>query len=247
LVSLARISDLSQRFDRRDGDDELTSRRFTTRGIPPKVQRVINHERLAMGPPKTLLQMAGASAVPSAIKDAALVLIDCQREYLDGKLALPRIKPALEEAGRVLALVRVGGAPVIHVVHHAAPGAALFDPKGPFVEIVDPVRPREGEAVVVKGKPNAFAGTDLDARLKALGKKELIVVGFMTHMCVSSTVRAGLDLGYRSTVVANAVATRDLPDGRGGVIEAEALQLAELAGLADRFATVVDNVSAWAG
>lgn len=200
-----------------------------------------------MTEPKTLLQMAGAPATPSAVADSALVLIDCQREYVDGKLALPRIKPALEEAGRVLSLARVGQAPVIHIVHHGAPTGAMFNPTGPYVEIVDPVRPREGEPVVAKNKPNAFAGTDLDARLKALGKKEIIVVGFMTHMCVSSTVRAALDLGYRCTVVANAVATRPLPDGHGGVIDADVLNRAELAALADRFAVVVDDVGAWAG
>ncbi len=200
-----------------------------------------------MSEPQTLLQMAGASARPSPIGEATLVLIDCQREYVDGKLKLPRIKPALDEAGRMLALARVGGAPVIHVVHHAAAGGGLFDPTGPYVAIADPVKPRNDEPIVTKGKPNAFAGTELDARLKALGKRELIVVGFMTHMCVSSTVRAALDLGYRCTVVADAVATRDLPDGHGGVIDSEALHRAELAALADRFAVVVDDVTAWSG
>jgi len=200
-----------------------------------------------MAQPKTLLQMAGAQLRPSQINDSALVLIDCQHEYVDGKLALPGVKPALEEAGRVLALARTGGAPVIHVVHHSAPGSGIFDPTTRYAEIADPVTPRSGEPVVVKNKPNAFAGTDLDARLKTLGKKELIVVGFMTHMCVSSTVRAALDLGYRCTVVANAAATRDLPDGHGGVVDANSLHRMELAALADRFAIVVDDVKAWAG
>ncbi|HUI16311.1 MAG TPA: cysteine hydrolase family protein [Alphaproteobacteria bacterium] len=200
-----------------------------------------------MSQPKTLLQMAGVAATPSRLEDAALILIDCQREYVDGKLPLPGVRPALEEAGRVLALARKKGTPIIHVAHHAPTAGGAFDPAGPGSEIVDPVRPQGRETTVIKGKPNAFAGTDLDARLKALGKKELIVVGFMTHMCVSSTVRAALDLGYRCTVVANAVATRDLPDGRGGVVAAETLHRVELAGLADRFATVVDDSSAWGG
>jgi len=64
---------------------------------------------------------------------------------------------------------------------------------------------------------------------------------------VSSTVRAALDLGYRCTVVANAAATRDLPDGHGGVVDANSLHRMELAALADRFAIVVDDVKAWAG
>ncbi len=66
----------------------------------------------------------------------------------------------------------------------------------------------------------------------------------MTHMCVSSTVRAALDFGYRCTVVAGACATRDLPDGAGGVVPAPVLHRAELAALSDRFATVVADSAA---
>lgn len=64
-------------------------------------------------------------------------------------------------------------------------------------------------------------------------------------MCVSATVRAALDLGYRTTLVAAATATRDLPDPAGGVVTADALQRAELAALADRFAVVVKDCGAW--
>ena len=86
-------------------------------------------------------------------------------------------------------------------------------------------------------KPNAFAGTDLAAELGAPGQS-ILVAGFMTHMCVSSTVRAALDLGYPATVAADACATRDLPLIDGGVISAADLHAAELAALADRFAAI---------
>jgi nicotinamidase-related amidase len=66
----------------------------------------------------------------------------------------------------------------------------------------------------------------------------------MTHLCISSTVRAALDFGYGCTVVAAATGTRDLPDGQGGVVDAVSLQRAELAALADRFAVVVPNAAA---
>jgi nicotinamidase-related amidase len=56
-------------------------------------------------------------------------------------------------------------------------------------------------------------------------------------MCVSTTVRTALDLGFRSTVVADACATRDLPSP-GGVIPARTLHEVELAALGDRFAGV---------
>ena len=104
--------------------------------------------------------------------------------------------------------------------------------------VIDRLAPREGEAVVVKTRPNGFSDTALLAELGDHGG-EMIVAGFMTHNCVSSTVRAALDLGILPTVVADATATRDLTYA-GGVVTAAALQRAELAGLADRHAVVVD-------
>ncbi len=197
-----------------------------------------------MSQPRTLLEMAGAPTEPGRLSESVLVLIDCQREYVDGKLPLHGIGEALAEAGRLLGAARAAAAPVVHVVHHSPPGSGVFDPETPYAEIAPEVAPESGEGRVVKSKPNAFAGTDLHDQLQALGRNELIVAGFMTHLCVSSTVRAALDFGYRCTIVGDAVATRDLPDGRGGVIGAEALHRASLAALADRFAIVVDGTDA---
>jgi nicotinamidase-related amidase len=190
-----------------------------------------------MQEPKTLLQMAGAKLEPHKIGEAALVLIDAQREYQDGKLALPGIEAALGVCAELLAAARAAGAPVIHVQHKGRPGG-LFDPGATGFQLCDAVAAAEGEIRIEKGLPNAFAGTPLDAVLKKLGVKNLIVGGFMTHMCVSSSVRAGLDLGYLSTVVGPACATRDLPDGLGGVVPADTLHRAELAALGDRFAVI---------
>jgi len=60
----------------------------------------------------------------------------------------------------------------------------------------------------------------------------------MTHMCVSSTARAALDLGYATTVVATACATRDLPNGSGGHIAATVIHDVALVELSDRFAVI---------
>ncbi|HYD67427.1 cysteine hydrolase family protein [Azospirillum sp.] len=199
-----------------------------------------------MTTPRSLLAMAGAPAHPAPFDRAALVIVDAQVEYTAaGKLTLAGIDAAVAETARLLDLARRHGAPVFHVVHHGKPGGALFDPEGPGSAIIAAVAPVDGEAVVVKGLPNSFAGTDLHERLKAAGRPELIVAGFQTHMCISATVRAALDLGYRNTLVAAATATRDLPDPLGGVVTADELQRAELAALADRFAIVVKDCGAW--
>ena len=195
-----------------------------------------------MSQPKTLLEMAGAAPAPVAPEDTAVVMIDCQNEYRDGKLVLPGVEAALSEGGRLLAAMRDRGVPVFHIRHRGNPGG-LFDPGADAFAIADAVAPAENETVIDKGLPNAFAETRLDPELRAAGRKHLIVAGFMTHMCVSSTVRGALDLGYRCTVVAGACTTRDLPDGRGGVITAGALHDAELAALADRFCTVAADTA----
>jgi nicotinamidase-related amidase len=98
--------------------------------------------------------------------------------------------------------------------------------------------------VIAKGLPNAFAGTALDERIRATGRKELILIGFQTHMCISATARSALDHGYRTTIVASACATRDLPNPLGGVTPAEVLHAATLSALADRFAVVVPDAGA---
>jgi nicotinamidase-related amidase len=196
-----------------------------------------------MSTPKTLLEMSGADLRLPALSDATLVIIDAQNEYLDGKLALPGVRPAVDALARLLAKARAAGAPVVHIQHKGRPGG-LFDVEGRGGAIIDGVQPAGGEAVVQKALPNAFAQTDLDAMLKKIGLKELVIAGFMTHMCVSSTARAALDLGYKAVVAADAAATRDLPDPMGGVIGADALHRAALAELADRFAIVakVDEI-----
>ena len=83
------------------------------------------------------------------------------------------------------------------------------------------------------------AGTDLDDVLTAGELRTLTIVGFMTHMCVSSTARAALDHRYDVTVVADACATRDLPGPAGSEpVAAADVHRVALAELADRFAIV---------
>jgi len=187
--------------------------------------------------PKTLFEMAGAKSEPARLSNAVLIIIDAQREYVDGALPLVGVDAAIAEAAQLLARARKSGTPVIHIVHKGK--GALFNPDGRYFEIVAPLHPLTGEVVIEKTLVSAFADTKLEEAIRHTGKKDLIIAGFMTHNCVSSTARAARDLGYVPTIVAAATATRDLPDGKGGVVPASALQAASLAALADRTAWVV--------
>jgi len=190
-----------------------------------------------MTTPKTLLELSGADLRPPRLRDAALVMIDLQNEYLEGPIALPDAKRAIASAERLLARARAAGTKIFHIAHKGRPGG-LFDRAAERGAIVSALAPRPDEPVIEKALPNAFAGTDLEAQLTAAGHKDIILAGLMTHMCISSTARAGLDLGFRITVDAESCATRDLPDGRGGTIVAKTIHEVALAELSDRFAII---------
>ena len=190
-----------------------------------------------MSRPTTLFALAGQQPRPPRPGEATLILIDCQNDYLAGPLALVGIEQAIRQAERLLQATRRAGGRAIHVAHKGAPGG-LFDRAAHGGAIVDALAPIAGEAVAEKPRPNAFSGTELSALAGPAGAA-LIFAGFMTHNCVSSTVRAGRDLGYAMTVAADACATRDLPCPGGGVRAAD-LHAAELAALADAHAGVFD-------
>ncbi|WP_167099191.1 cysteine hydrolase family protein [Mycobacterium sp. DL592] len=196
-----------------------------------------------MTEPTTLRAMSGLPVEPVSLADSTLVLIDCQNTYTEGVMELEGVQAALDETAALLARARAAGIPVIHIQHDDGPGS-LYDITGHSGAIVDRVAPRDGEPVVVKNYPNSFVETDLDDRLKAIGAENVVIAGFMTHMCVNSTARGAFNLGYAPTVVASATATRALPGPTGAPVTAQALQTASLAALADLFAVVVPDAAA---
>ncbi|SEH70296.1 Nicotinamidase-related amidase [Mycolicibacterium rutilum] len=190
----------------------------------------------------TLRALSGLPAQPESLASSALVLIDCQNTYTRGVMELDGVQAALDEAERLLDRARTAGIPIIHIQHDDGPGSP-FDIRDDIGAIVDRVAPRGDEPVVVKNYPNSFVGTDLDERLKAVGAQNLVLAGFMTHMCVNSTARGAFNLGYAPTVVAKATATRPLPDPTGGELSAAAVHTASLAAIADLFAVVVPDAA----
>ena len=192
--------------------------------------------------PKTLRDVSGLGTQPSGLKGSALIMIDLQNTYREGVMRLSNVEPAIAEAARLLARARDAGIPIFHIQHDAGAGSP-YDVSAWIGAISDEVAPRDGEPVIAKQYPNAFVQTDLEAKLAATGIKDLILAGFMTHMCVNSTARGAFNLGYRPTVVAATTATRDLPNVDGSVVPAAAMQAASLAAVADLFAIVAARES----
>ncbi len=132
----------------------------------------------------TLRDLMGLGHEPGSLADAALVMIDCQNTYREGVMQLSGVEAALIEARRVLDQARALGRPVIHIQHDAGPGTP-YDVNAPIGRIADIVAPLAGEIVITKNYPNSFVQTSLDDELKKLGVKQLVLAGFMTHMCIN--------------------------------------------------------------
>lgn len=195
-----------------------------------------------MAEPNTLRALSGLPLTPAGLDQSVLVMIDCQNTYTEGVMELEGVQAALDEAATLLDRARSAGIPVIHVQHDDGAGS-LYDIHGESGAIVDRVAPREDEPIVVKNYPNAFVQTELEERLASLGVQNLVLAGFMTHMCVNSTARGAFNLGYAPTVVAAATATRALPGLEQEPVPASAIQAASLAAIADLFAVVVPRAT----
>ena len=154
----------------------------------------------------------------------ALIVIDAQQEYFApaGKLVLPGGPAAVEKIAEALAWARAQGLPVVHVVHESRkPGAPIFAPGSPALEVHPKAKPAPGEPVVRKHLPGSFTGTRLEELLRAQGVERVLLAGFMTQMCVDTTARQAAHLGFQVTVLSDATAAMAVKGPDGAAIPAD--------------------------
>jgi ureidoacrylate peracid hydrolase len=72
-------------------------------------------------------------------------------------------------------------------------------------QIIEELKPREGDIIVKKNKHDGFIGTNLDIVLRTLAAKYLFFVGIATNICVESTLRHAFSLDYFPILVSDAV------------------------------------------
>ena len=67
--------------------------------------------------------------------------------------------------------------------------------------------PAAGDAIVDKHCFSAFIGTDLDSRLVARGVRTIVFAGVQTNVCVESSLRDALSLGFNVVLAGDCVAS----------------------------------------
>ncbi|CRG88528.1 hypothetical protein PISL3812_05559 [Talaromyces islandicus] len=180
----------------------------------------------------------GVPPTTASVQDSTLVIVDAQNEYASGLLKVKSVDHSRKVIADLLSRYRQGGdgKNIVHVVHEVPAGAPVFTPGSALAEEFDEITPRPGEKVIKKHFPNSFAQTSLHEYLSGLGNvgRKIVLVGYMAHVCISTTAKAGDELGYDVLIVRDAVGDRDIPGVNG-----EELTAVVLSELADAFGTVV--------
>ena len=154
---------------------------------------------------------------------SAVIVVDMQRFFVEAAPfeAMRRIVPS---TARVLRAARAAGMTVVHVktefradmTDTGRPGSRTrqmmesagggLTQGGPGAEIVSALAPAPLDLVVVKKCFSGFAATDLHDVLTEHRIETLLFAGGTTTVCVESTLRDGMFLGYNAVLLSDCTA-----------------------------------------
>ncbi|NVN42524.1 isochorismatase family protein [Asaia siamensis] len=154
----------------------------------------------------------------------ALLLIDFVNGFADpAAFGGGNIPQAIDRSGALLATARRLGWKIAHtriVFADDGSDANIFSLKVPTMlgltehnpasAIVPQLTPLEGEYVVRKTVPSAFAGTPLAAWLTRHGVQTIIIAGCVTSGCVRASVLDAMQAGFRPVIISDCVGDRAL-------------------------------------
>ena len=175
----------------------------------------------------------------------ALIVIDVQNEYVDGKLpigypslhvSIPNIMMAMDSASDA-------HLPIVVVQHVAGESAPIFAKGSSGAELHESIAGKPHDHLVEKSSASAFDGTDLADWLAAQGVDTITIVGYMTQNCDEATARDATQRGLTVELLSDATGTLDLAN-EAGRISAKELHESVLVVLQTGFAAVT-TTSAW--
>lgn len=146
------------------------------------------------------------------------------REAPEAGIDMPFLMGTIPHVKRLADAFRTAGRPVVYIAHMVKPdysdaqwpywrlgiqpgGPRTFIVEGTWgAQIVDELKPQDGEHLVIKKGFGGFANTPLDTILRTMDVTTCVVTGVTTCVCVSTTVRGGVEHNYRMILVKDAVA-----------------------------------------
>jgi nicotinamidase-related amidase len=137
----------------------------------------------------------------------ALLLIDMQTGF-HSPVWGARNNPQSEVAGvKLLAAWRQSGHQVFHAQHLSQESHSVLRHDRPGSAFIPAFMPLATEPVFQKQVNSAFIGTGLDSALRENQITDLVIFGYTTPHCVSTTTRMAANLGYRVMIAGDATAS----------------------------------------
>jgi nicotinamidase-related amidase len=138
----------------------------------------------------------------------ALVIIDAQNEFSHkGKRPVPGYAGIIESIKLKVSQARNLGIPIAWVRHANLPTEPpAFVPGTWGYEYECGFGPLEGSELEKEFKKvvyGAFSGSDIGSWLKSIHADEILLMGFYTHGCVSTTAREAIMAGIKVTIDPN--------------------------------------------
>lgn len=142
-------------------------------------------------------------------KETAVIVIDMQNDFVkpQGKLYVPTAEETIEPIRKLLDKARAHGVKIFYTQDTHYDGDPEFEIWGEHVkhgtwgwQIIDELKPREGDITIVKTRYDGFYGTPLDDLLKVYGIKNTIIVGTVANICVLHTAASAALRWYKVIV-----------------------------------------------
>lgn len=181
--------------------------------------------------------------------DTGLLLVDCQQGVDDvdhwGGPGGHRNNPQAEERMlAVLAQWRAQQLAAMFTLHDSRERNSPLKLSQPGGASKPGFEPQDGELVIRKNVNSAFIGTGLECELRRRGIVRLVIAGFFTNMCISTTVRMANNLGFDTYLIHDACATTNRRGVDGTHWSAQTVHDLSIATLHGEFCTALDHRAA---
>ncbi len=139
----------------------------------------------------------------------AVIVVDMQNDFVkpEGKLHVPTAQKTVEPIRRLLDKARKAGVRIFYTQDTHYDNDPEYKIWGEHVrygtwgwQIIDELKPQEGDIVVRKTRYDGFYGTPLDDLLRIYGIENLVIVGTVANICVLHTAASAALRWYKVIV-----------------------------------------------
>jgi nicotinamidase-related amidase len=134
----------------------------------------------------------------------ALVIIDMQSGLVAGLEPVYQLNALLEHITTLITYARVAEIPIIYVQDND-----VDEIGSPGWQIHPAILPHQHDLLLRKPEADAFYATALHQELETRTIERLIIAGCKSEVCIDTTCRKAVQLGYQVTLVSDAHSTTD--------------------------------------